>query len=191
MGDRDIILYKNGMNEELMEWHGLTTLTENVKYSVNILFPEAIFVAASVPEMSEYSYLYYVPNKNKSDPYSNFKYSDYLRDQANLQVLCAGIWQTLGDVIGDEELQKIIQSNYRENYLNYASQYIDRCDAQLIKTDYSKRNDKLRNIAKHIIKKPQSYISLENSLKNHAQENCISINEIDVTRTYYPDDFEW
>ena len=43
MGDRNILLKDNGMREELMEWHKQVTPTQNVYYSVNVLFPEAIF----------------------------------------------------------------------------------------------------------------------------------------------------
>lgn len=32
--------------------------------------------------------------------------TDYIRDTANLSVLCAGIWQALGEVIGDEETER-------------------------------------------------------------------------------------
>ena len=34
------------------------------------------------------------------------KFADYIRDTANLSVLCAGIWQALGEVIGDEETER-------------------------------------------------------------------------------------
>lgn len=67
-------------------------------------------------------------------------YSDYIRDKANLDVLCAGIWQALGEAIGDEELEKLIQLMQRadESFLYYATHYIDKCSIELLKTDVKK-----------------------------------------------------
>ena len=93
MGDRDIIFKDNGMNSDKMKWHSLITPTQNVYYSVNILFPEAIFVAASAYRIYLSSRLLYGANGRvgAEDIYSpSFLYSDYIRDKANLNVLYAG-----------------------------------------------------------------------------------------------------
>lgn len=57
-------------------------------------------------------------------------YSDYIRDKANLDVLCAEIWQALGEVIGHEELEKLIHLMQRtdESYIHYVTHYIDKCN---------------------------------------------------------------
>ena len=112
MGDRDIVLEDNGMRKEIMKWHKQITPIQNVYYSVEVLFPEAIFVAASVPKMYIFSSVYYGARgkcTDMDDQLPPIPYSDYIRDKANLDVLCAGIWQALGEAIGDEELEKIIQ----------------------------------------------------------------------------------
>lgn len=196
MGDRDIVLEDNGMCDDIMKWHEMITPTKNVYYSVNVLFPEAVFMATSVPKMYLFSSIYYgIYGKRISTKYNlpPIPYSDYIRDKANLEVLCAGVWQALGEVIGDEELEKLFQLMQKtdESYMYYVTHYVDKCNIELLKTDVEKRKDKLRNIAKRIVKKPQAYINMEESLRYWAKEYNTSIYELEDMRIEYPEDFEW
>ncbi|MGI6767140.1 MAG: DUF6904 family protein [Lentihominibacter sp.] len=196
MGDRDVFLEENGMSEETMKWHKIIAPTHNVYYSVNILFPEAIFIAASVPQMYIFSHSYYgMRSKGTSQDYPlpPIPYSDYIRDKANLNVLCAGIWQALGQAIGDEELENVVRLMERtdESYMSYVTHYIDKCNIELIKTDVAKRKDKIRNIAKRIIKKPQGYRNMEYDFKYYAKEYGTTIYEIEDPALEYPEDIEW
>lgn len=120
-------------------------------------------------------------------------YGNYFRDKANLDVLCAGIWQALGAAIEDEELEKILRMLQRTNerYINYATHYIDKCNIELLKTDVSKRKDKLRNVARRIVKKPQAYFHMEEEFKEWAEEYKTNIYELEDPRIKYPEDFEW
>ena len=196
MGDRDIVLEDNGMREDIMKWHKQITPTQNVYYSVEVLFPEAIFVAASVPKMYVFSSAYYGTKGKRTDmnvQLPQIPYSDYIRDKANLDVLCAGIWQALGEVIGNEELEKIIHlmQSTDESFIYYATHYIDKCNIELLKTDVEKRKDKLRNIAKRIVKKTQAYINMEADLRYWAKEYKTTIYELHDPKVEYPEDFEW
>ena len=196
MGDRNILLKDNGMREELMEWHKQVTPTQNVYYSVNVLFPEAIFLAASVPKMYLFSCRYYGTKSKTTDigyQLPAIPYSKYIRDKANLDVLCAGIWQALAEAISDEELEKIIRLMQREDeyFLHYATHYIDKCNVELLKTNVEKRKDKIRNIAKRIVKKPQAYKKMEDELRYWAKEDNITIYELYDPRIEYPEEIKW
>lgn len=196
MGNRDVFLQENGMSKELMKWHNIKTPTQNVYFSVNLLFPEAIFMAVSAPKVYFFSASSYGENGKflaKNQYFASFPYSDYLRDKANIDIFCAAVWQALGSVIGDEELEKIINLAQRtkENYVNYATHYIDKCNIELIKADPEKRKSKLKNIAKRIIKKPTGYNNLEEDLKYWAKEYNTSIYELELPDIEYPDDIEW
>lgn len=196
MGDRDIVLEDNGMREDIMKWQEQITPTQNVYYSVEVLFPEAIFVAASVPKMYIFSSVYYGAKSKRTDMDSQLPpipYSDYIRDKANLDVLCAGIWQALGEAIGDEELEKLIQLMQRadESFLFYATHYIDKCNIELLKTDVEKRKDKHRNIAKRIVKKSKAYMNMEADLQYWAKEYKTTIYGLHDPKVEYPEDFEW
>ena len=86
------------------------------------------------------------------------------------------------EAIGDEELEKLIQLMQRadESFLYYATHYIDKCNIELLKTDVEKRKDKLRNIAKRIVKKPQEINNTDSISKLFLQcEECGEVTEID------------
>ena len=59
MGTREVALEDNGMDAEKMKWQQLITPEKNVYYSVNVLFPEAIFIAVAVPHIYSLSSVYY------------------------------------------------------------------------------------------------------------------------------------
>lgn len=194
MGSRDMCLKFNGMNEDIMKLQKQIAPAQNVYYSVNILFPEAVFLAAAVPKMYVFSSVYYgVESKHKELNLPPVLYSDYLRDQANLQVFCAGVWQALGAVIGDEELEKLIKLMHRtnESYIHYATHYVDKCNVELLKADVEKRKDKLRNIARRIVKKPQAYINMELDLKYWSEEYDTSVYDLYDPKLEYPESIEW
>ena len=193
-GDRGITLVENSMNEDIMKWHKLITAKTNVYFSVEVLFPEAIFVAASVPQIYIFSEQYYGSRaKTNEMEISSVPYAELLKDKANLDVLCAGIWRALGEVVGNEELEKIIHSYHLadESYMHYATEYIDKCNIELIKTSNEKRKDKLRNIAKRIVKKPKAYYSLENELNYWAKEYNTNIYELHNPNLEYPEEIDW
>ncbi len=194
MGDREVVLQDNGMNSDKMKWHEMITPTSNVYYSVNIMFPEAIFVAAAVPRMYIFSSGYYGSNAKRSERnLPPIPYVNYLRDQANLNVLSAGIWQALAEAIGNEEMEKIhgIYQRTDELYMNYVTHFIDKCNIELYKTEVDKRKDKLKNIAKRIVRKPQAYISMEQNLRYCAIEYKTSIYELHDPKLEYPEEIEW
>ncbi len=196
MGDRDIVWEENGMSQDMMEWHNIITPTRTVYFSVIILFPEAIFVAAAVPGTYPFA-LRHLETLRKDTAADHGQpallFSEYLRDVANLDVLCAGIWQALGQAVGDTELEKIVRLMQRSNesYMNYATHYIDRCNIELLNTEFDRRKDKLRNIAKRIVKKPQGYRSLEEALRRSAKIHKTTIYELYEPDLEYPEDIVW
>lgn len=194
MGQRDIVTEENGMNTDIMKWQNMIVPERNVYFSANILFPEAIFVSLAVPETYTYSALDYGIKGNRADEgLPHIPYADYYTDRAVLDVLFAGIWQALGSVIGDEELEKILRSkeDSNENYVYYVSQYLDKCNIELLRTDVEKRKDKLKNITKRLVKKPKTYLNMENELKTYAREHSLSIYQLSYPGIEYPEEIIW
>ena len=50
-GDRTVKLVDNGAGEELMKLHSMIMPSQNVHFAVEVMFPEAVFVALSVQEL--------------------------------------------------------------------------------------------------------------------------------------------
>lgn len=198
-GERNVLLAKNGVFEELMEWHSMVLPKNNVHFSAEILFPEAVFVALSAPELYLLSSRYYGSCAKKNETKNGFsaqRYSDYLRDQALIDLLSSTILQALADVIGDDELEKLMKYHRRGygpdfQFERYVTQYIDKCNLEYLKTDVEKRKDKLRNIVKRILLKTGSYEKMKRELEYSAKEYGCSIYELEYTKLEYPENIEW
>ncbi len=176
--------------------YGVGKTHRNVYYSVNILFPEAVFMATAIPKLYLDGSLRYGLSSKRNIEYdfsATYKYADYLKDKANLDLLCAGIWQALGKVIGDEELEELIRLKTRtsENYYDYVTAYIDNLNLELINTEVEKRNEKLKSIAERIIEKSKDYLKVEENFKNWAQKHNKTIYELYDPDFIFPEDFEW
>lgn len=196
-GDRNVKLSDNGVYDELMKRHSIILPKNNVHFSVEILFPEAVFVALALPEMYLWSSTYYGSRTKKQEENARFpvqRYSDYLRDQAILDWLSSTILQALADVIGDDELEKLLKFRtyrYEEHFAKYVTQYIDKCNIEYLKTDPDKRKDKLRNIARRIVRKSAAYENMKRALEYSSMEYKCSIYELYDPKLEYPEEIEW
>ena len=137
-GNREICMIDNGMDEYKMKWHSMITPTQNVHFSVNVYFPEAVFVALSAPELFIFSRGEYGSRRKDEEEHVYApKFAEYLQDKAQIELLCSVILGALGEVIGDEELEKMLRhhsSLYRMEYNNYATMYVDKCNIEYFKT---------------------------------------------------------
>lgn len=195
-GDRDTVLIDNAISKDVYKLHNIKGCNKNIYYSVNILFPIALFLAASIPQLYFSSAGFYGKKsrrKNKPEHFPSFLYTDYIKDKANLDVLCAGIWQALGQVIGDDQLQEIIRllEKTDESYFDYNIHFIDRCSSELLVTDVEKRNKKLKSIARRLIVKSKEYYNLEEEYKYWANYYNTTIYELSDSGGIFYDEIEW
>lgn len=197
MGDRDIKLVDNGVHDEMMKWHSMILPKQEVHFSVNVMFPEAVFVALSAPELYVWSSQYYrkrIKRQEENVAFPTHKYSNYIRDKAVIDTLSAVILGTLAEVIGDDEFEKlfkIIGHKYENIFLNYATQYVDKCNIEYLKTAPEKRKDKLRNIAKRFIQQPDAYKNMKRDLEYSAKQYGCSFHELHDPKLEYPEEIEW
>ena len=156
-------------------------------------------MALSVSELYPFARKHYSSHAMGQEENSVFRaprYSDYVRDQALLDLLSATILQALEDVIGADELEKLLKYRTRsfdidDLFLHYVTHYIDKCNIEYLKTDPEKRKDKLRNIAKRIVQKPASYEKMKRELEYAALEYDCSIYELCDPKLEYPENIEW
>ena len=197
MGDRKVKLVDNGVHDEMMKWHSMVLPKQEVHYAVKFLFPEAVFVALSAPELYLWSRRFYGQRTQKQEDAAEFpplKYAEYIRDKAVIDTLLAVIFEALGEVIGDDELENLfrLRENHRDNtFFNYATQYVDKCNLEYLRTIPEKRKDKLRNIAKRFINQPTSYKNLKSDFEYSAKQYGCSIHELYDPKMEYPEEIEW
>ncbi len=199
-GDRNVKLVDNGADDELMKWHSVIMPRQNLHYSVEVLFPEALFVAFSVSELYFSSSVYYGRRAEKHQKTEERpvkfvdKYADYIRDQAMLDMLSSVILSAFAEVIGDEDFEKLLGGKgkfYSCEYEHYAAQYVDKCNVEYLKTAPEKRKDKLRNIGKRLLKKPDTYRNILRGLESAAKIHGCSIHELSDPDLKYPEAIEW
>ena len=157
-------------------------------------------MAFSIPELYLPSSVYYGQrarkHQKKEEQPRRFvdRYADYIRDQAMLDMLSSVILSAFADVIGDEDFEKVLSQrgkSYGYEYEHYATQYVDKCNAEYLKTVPEKRKDKLRNIAKRLLKKPDAYRNLLRDLEYSARRHGCSIHELHDPDLEYPETIEW
>ena len=197
MGDREVKLTDNGVHEEMMKYHSIILPKQDVRYSVNILFTEAVFVALSVSELYLPAMRYYGKRTKKQEEetlFPSYRYSDYIKDKALLEGLSAVILGVLAEVIGEEEFEKVLKlknNQYFNIFDGYLTQYVDKCNAEYLKTTLEKRKNKLRNIAKRFVKKPDAYLKMKRDLEYSAMEYKCNVHELYDPRPEYSEEIEW
>ena len=170
MGDRDIKLVDNGVHDEMMKWHSMILPKQEVHFSVNVMFPEAVFVALSAPELYVWSCQYYRKRTKRQEENAAFpthKYSSYIRDKAIIDTLSAVILGTLAEVIGDDEIEKLFKirgHRYEDLFLNYATQYVQQ---------------------------PDAYKNMKRDLEYSAKQYGCSFHELHDPKLKYPEEIEW
>ena len=120
-------------------------------------------------------------------------YSNYFKDKALLSLLSSSIYQSLEEVIGSDEFNKLYSLINKENpdYVDYVTLYIDQCNLDLIKTQIVQRKDKLIDITRNFIKKNKEYKNIEKRIKAYAHKHQISIDQIEDVNIEYPEVIEW
>lgn len=108
--------------------------------------------------------------------------------------LIYAILGTLAEVIGDDEIEKLFKirgHRYEDLFLNYATQYVDKCNIEYLKTAPEKRKDKLRNIAKRFVQQPDAYKNMKRDLEYSAKQYGCSFHELHDPKLKYPEEIEW
>lgn len=193
MGDREVRMLDNGITEDLMKYHGVIAPKQNVYYSVNVLFPLAIFVAEAIPTICKYGRRYY-PSKKSAEPDLPLPpYWEYLRDKGILENLRLGIFAAMAEVIGDDAAERIVREAEEgfPYFRGYAIQYVDKCNVELLSAPLEKRANKIKLIANRLMKRPVAYQKMAAELMDAAKEYGCSIYQLRATTFDYPETIEW
>ena len=108
--------------------------------------------------------------------------------------MSAVILGALAEVIGDDELENLFKlrgRQYGDIFMDYAAQYVDKCNMEYLKTAPDKRKDKLKNIAKRFIQQPDAYKNLKRDLEYSARQYHCSFHELHDPNLKYPEEIEW
>jgi hypothetical protein len=193
MGDREIVLVENGINDEIIRAHRVIAPRKNLYYSVNLLFPQAIFVAAAMPTIIDHARSLQLRKKKDETEPPRPSYRDFLLDQAALFSFADSVFAALAEVIGDDAVEKLKKTlSYGQiRFEWYVTQYIEKCNLDLLKTVQEKRVQKLKSLTNSMLKKTTPYQKMESEVRDAAIYYNCSIYEIQYRRLEYPEEIEW
>lgn len=196
MGDRNVSAVDNGVSDDIMRYHSVILPKNNVHYSVEVLFTEAMFVALSIPKVCEIGVVEYDSAKQavKGDSRRPLPGSSvYQRDVALLQALRAVILSAFAEVVGEKALESLLELEGKSylRFWDYYGQYVDCCNIEYINTEEAKRADKVRLISRRFLKDSVAYQKLCEAIEVAAEQYGCSVHEINDPETDEYPEFEW
>jgi|GEM_PF-388412 len=214
MGDREIELVHNGINDEIKKWHGKLYPDYNVYYSVNILWIEAIFSALVLEDIINIrcdkrlskKYIvetedFWIPDDmDREEIEKKVKIEKEIRlpyDIAIVRLYQASIWKALNDVVGINRYRRlrnlVLQDGYYGSlkYHGFFTQYLDILNMEYIYGKPEKRNTSLAALIRKLIKLDKEYYDIEEDIREFAKENDIDYRDVQLTNVNYPEELEW
>lgn len=190
MGDREIELVDNNMDREKMKWHNMITPQQNLYYSFNTLWPEAVFVVAA---LNDFIWLY---SKKLAKNSYDMMYSPkvmYNKNIAQVKSFQSAIIEALKEVISPNSYGRVINA-ITNNYpclSNYITQYLDMINVKYLRLSSEKRIKNLPAFARHLVEFTSEYREIEKEVKSFAYEHNAAIDNIHLKGYDYPENFEW
>lgn len=218
MGDREIELIDNGINEEIKKYHGKLYPNYNLHYSVNILWIEAIFSVLALEELikiatdkklskkyinDEELGFWIKDEKDKKEHFRKYRIEKEIRlpyDVSIARLYQTGIWKALVEVIGINRYRRIKNATASDEYDQYnelkykgfCTQYLDIFNMEYLYSALEKRPTLLASYINKLIKLDSEYLELEYDIKKYAKENNImNITDIQLTNVDYPEEIQW
>lgn len=201
MGDREVAMIDSGVHDEMQKWHGMIMPKKNMYYSVNILWPQAMFIVLAMNDYIELA----------GDPKNYAKVlAELPKEVAEKQKKClpysiavvklfqALMWQAFREVVGDNRYNRIYKKTVNEytfikklEYRRFCTQYIDDISVKYIKTAVEKRPTKLAAYIKNIVEQSKDYYDMKESIREYAIRNNIAVTDIHLADIEYPEQIEW
>lgn len=196
LGMEQVALAENGVDFERMRHHGMIMPGQNLHYRMNLLAPEAFFLALAIPSIYSYASLFYgrPDRQHRVAGMEEAGYSTFLQDKAILDLFCATLLHTIGEVIGDLELELFLR--FRETpsmrpFDNYVTHYLDLCNVEYLKASVAKRPSLLKFIGGCLLSHQAMYLDMERDLQNAAKLYHCTIYDLELTKIQYPDEIQW
>ncbi|APH03529.1 DUF6904 family protein [Bacillus weihaiensis] len=189
MGNREIELVDNGMDPDKMKWFSTITSEKNVYMSVNLLWPEILFVMMA---LNDFTKLYATKESKKS--YQPFEDYRVIWDQSLIQVrlfqsvIAECLKETVTDAAYSRTLKTMNGSYFETSH--YKDQYVDMLNLRFIEMDSEKRKKNITIMAKRLAEKGTEYQTLERKIEQVAEKHGCSVDEVRFSQEY-PEEIDW
>lgn len=189
MGDRGLLFVKNGMDTEKMKHMGTITHDTNVYLSINVLWPEMLFVLMALNNFCRFRA--YKLTKKRYDMMLD-KSVIWDHDIAQVRLLQAEAAKCLQETVARKTYSRMINMMVKDyTWLeNYITQYVDVLNVRFLEMDKAKRLKNFSIMAKRLTEKGDEYQSIESIILEAAREYNRSPDDIRL-KLEYPEQIDW
>lgn len=177
-GDRNIESVFNGLHEHTKVQHGFIAPAKNIYFSTEILWPEVLFIVLA---LKDFTALY---RKDQSQ-------TDWDLNLPVIATFQSLVLDCLQGHIPDEVFSTVLEA-FSQSFSveEYAIQYIDMLNLQVIDMEKTDREKSLPAIAVKVARQDKDYQAFRGEVLRAANPGKKSIHEIRVSREY-PEDINW
>lgn len=189
MGDRGILFVDNGMDTEKMKRMGTITHDANVYLSVQVLWPEMLFVLMALNDFCRFH-----AQKLTKKRYDMMLDKPVIWDHniTQMRLLQAEVAKCLQEIVEGKTYSRMINMMILDyTWLeNYVTQYLDVLNVRFLEMDRVKRLKNISIMAKRLTDKSDEYRSIQRTVTEAAREyNC---NPEDISlKLEYPEQIDW
>jgi hypothetical protein len=189
MGDREIIFVENGMDIEKMKRMGTITHDKNVYLSINVIWPEMLFVLMALNDFCRFHA--YKLTKKRYDIMSD-KSIIWDHNISQIRLFQSAAAKCLKETVGGKPFSRMINMMIKDyTWLeHYFTQYLDVLNLRFLDMDREKRLKNLSIMAKRLTEMGDEYRSVERTILEAAKE--YNRNPIDIRlKLEYPEEIDW
>lgn len=178
-GERQLEFVSNGLTKSILTQHELIFPNKNAYFSMEILWPELIFMAIALNDFIQL-------HKELIDS------SDWNIDVAAIRKFQAAVADCLEQELNEEEYLVFLRMLHTKNPLTfrYATQYIDILNLEYIQLSWEERKAHLAAFALRIMLEDDEYVSLKSQLMEAAISTKKALHDIEI-KTNYPEKILW
>ena len=194
MGDRDIILVDNGIEEVIEASTVHITPKRNVYYQCNYLYPEMFFVTLAINELLE---IYIRKNKKPKNDYNEALNKAVIWDQniAVLRSFQAAFSECVKGTLSEASYTRWLNfmNGTYINILEISSHFMDHHNIKYLDMNKKQRQQKLSSIAKKIVEYWNDPLHKEFKITAEevaAKYKC-SPSDLKIAGLDYPEEITW
>ncbi|WP_407309946.1 DUF6904 family protein [Desulfosporosinus sp. SB140] len=189
MGDREIVLVENGMDKEKMKHMGTITHDVNVYYSINVIWPEMLFVLMALNDFCRF-YAYKLTKRRYDMMLDKSVIWDH--NLAQIRLFQAEAAKCLQEAVEGKTYSRMINMMVVDYpwLEGYITQYLDVLNVRFLDMDRENRKKNLSIMVKRLTEKGKEYRSVERTILEAAEEYDRNPNDIRLN-IEYPDQIDW
>lgn len=178
-GERNIELVANALNKGMMKKHQIIAPDKNIYYSVEILWPEILFIAIAINDFI----------RLHEEHFDNTGWNIHIAVSRQFQ---AKIAQCLTEHLTQEQYNAFweLMDTKRPTMFRYATQFVDILNLEYLKLSKEEREENLVAFLYKLILEDEEYTEFRQQLLDTATQTKSPLHELELD-IVYPDVIEW